>query len=579
MRTTGLALLGVLFAFNVDGGVAWAENGVPVQLTRDDITAVRSKLRDLDYDVKPAGALDDAVRSAIREFLKNIGEPPADFLTSEQLARLKAIDTSSYLYAAVAASTDGKYAVVWNRKGHDQAESEAMSGCAAKSSKSDKCTVIARADATKEGWVAAVNCKRKDGRTTHTAVGLGGSRGRDRAIEVAYSSARDMGQERKDCWLTAVVEASGLHLLAEPGKGNSPELSIAYANRGAKRLARDETDDAIADFDQAIRLDPKLSKAYFGRGQAWDKKANLDKALADYDQAIRLGLNDSPVYASRGWVRYKKNDVDRAITDYNEAIRLDPKPATTYVNRGVALDKKGELDRAISDYDQAIRLSPNFALAFNDRGYAWSKKGDLDRAIADYNEAIRLDPNGSRAYHNRIEVWKKKGDTDRVVADFDQLIRINPKNVANYFNRGWTLLNSGALPKALADFNQASELNPSDGYAALALDIAGWRSHLPSRLTDATARVDMTKWPAPVIRLYLGQLTAEAALAAADDPNPETKKGFICEANFYSGDFALRREAKSDGLRFLRAAVADCPKSFVEYEGAVAALKALGEKP
>jgi hypothetical protein len=173
MRTTRLALLGVLFAFNVDGGVAWAENGVPVQLTRDDITAIRSRLRDLDYDVKPAGALDDAVRSAIREFLKNIGEPPADFLTSEQLARLKAIDTSSYLYAAVAASTDAKYAVVWNRKSHDQAESEAMSGCAAKSSKSDKCTVIARADATTEGWVAAVNCKRKDGRTTHIAVGLG----------------------------------------------------------------------------------------------------------------------------------------------------------------------------------------------------------------------------------------------------------------------------------------------------------------------------------------------------------------------------------------------------------------------
>ena len=136
------------------------------------------------------------------------------------------------------------------------------------------------------------------------------------------------------------------------------------------------------------------------------------------------------------------------------------------------------------------------------------------------------------------------------------------------------------LPKALADINQASALNPKDAYAALWLDIVNKRSNLPSRLAETAAQINMTEWPAPVIRLYLGQMTPEAVLAAADNPNAETKNGRICEANFYTGEMDLQQGKKDDATRlFRRAAAADCPKSFIEYEGAVAELKALGVKP
>ena len=67
-------------------------------------------------------------------------------------------------------------------------------------------------------------------------------------------------------------------------------------------------------------------------------------------------------------------------------------------------------------------------------------------------------------------------------------------------------LYAGALPKALEDFDQASTLDPNDAYATLWRRIVATRSNLPSRLPQAVARIDMTKWPAPVIRLFLGQL-------------------------------------------------------------------------
>jgi lipoprotein NlpI len=240
-------------------------------------------------------------------------------------------------------------------------------------------------------------------------------------------------------------------------------------------------------------------------------------------------------------------------------------------------------DVAIAACSRAIatgRLSGHdLAVIYDNRAVEYQNKGDLDRAIADYNEAIRLDPEYVTAYRNRARTWNLKGDADNSIADFNQAIKLNPKDAEAFFGRGRTFLGSGALPKALADLNQASELNPKGAYIALWLDIAGARSNLSTRLADAATHIDMTNWPGPLIRLYLGQLTPEAVLAAADDPNPEIKRGQICGANFYGGELALLNGAGGDAVRLLKLAASDCPKTFIEYAGAIAELKLLGEQP
>jgi lipoprotein NlpI len=216
-----------------------------------------------------------------------------------------------------------------------------------------------------------------------------------------------------------------------------------------------------------------------------------------------------------------------------------------FSNRGLAYRDKGELDRAIADFNEAIRLEPKFAVAFNSRGFTYDRKGERDRAIADYTEAIRLDPKFAVAFRNR----------------------------------GRAYLYAGALPKALADFSQSSELDPKNGYAALWLEIIGKRSNLPSRLQQATEKIDMTKWPAPVIHVFLGQLTHEALLAAADNHDPKTEKGQVCEANFYSGELALQQGKKDEAARLFKLAANDCPKGLIEWAAASAELKALGVAP
>src|SRR4029077_7023654 len=136
----------------------------------------------------------------------------------------------------------------------------------------------------------------------------------------------------------------------------------------------------------------------------------------------------------------------------------------------------------------------------------------------------------------------------------------------------------GAVPKATADLNRSSALDPKEPYTALWLEIVKKRSHHASRLAKTAAIIDMTKWPAPIVRLYLGQITPADASTAADDRDIAIKKGQVCEVNFYGGRLAVQRGKKDDAKRLFELAAAECPRSFLEFGAANADLKALAAK-
>nr|WP_198031235.1 hypothetical protein [Bradyrhizobium sp. th.b2] len=137
---------------------------------------------------------------------------------------------------------------------------------------------------------------------------------------------------------------------------------------------------------------------------------------------------------------------------------------------------------------------------------------------------------------------------------------------------------SGSLSQSLADFDEAGRLNPKSAYAVLWHEIVAKRSGQPSRLAEAATHLDMTKWPAPIVSLFLGALTPERVLSAADDADPKRRKAQVCEANFYTAELALQRGSAEDARQSLDLAAADCPKAFVESWAATVELKGLGAR-
>jgi tetratricopeptide (TPR) repeat protein len=340
---------------------------------------------------------------------------------------------------------------------------------------------------------------------------------------------------------------------------------------------------AIIDCTQSINSGKwkgrHLAAFYSNRATAYHDQGDNDRAIADYNEVIGLDPEFAAAFLGRGVAYSDKGDNDRAISDFSEVIRLDPKLAKAFLSRGIAYGDKGDNDRAIADFSEAIRLDPKDAVAFVGRGGVFSYKGDFERAIADYSEAIRLDPKDAFTFVSRGGVFSHKGDFERAIADYNEAIRLNPKLSLAYFARGRSYLFAGSVEKALADLDQASARAPENAYLALWVDIVTRRNNLPSRLAQTSSRIDMTVWPAPVIRLFMDQTTPAAVLAAADDPDATRKKGKVCAANFYSGELSLTKGLKDEATRLFRLAANDCPHIFNERDAANAELKALGVVP
>jgi lipoprotein NlpI len=215
--------------------------------------------------------------------------------------------------------------------------------------------------------------------------------------------------------------------------------------------------------------------------------------------------------------------------------------------------------------------------AYNNPDFgAYYSEGDHEHAIAYCTETIRLDPTDPDAHFNHGTKDQAKSDLNQIIVYYNAAISRDPKDDDAYFHRGLANFYGGFLPLALADLSQASKLDPEYAYYALWLDILNKRGNVASRLPQAISHINMTKWPAPVIRLFLGQTTPAAVLAAADDADATTKRGQVCEANFYSGELARQKGNKEEAARLFRLAAANCPHEFVEGPAANAELGALG---
>jgi tetratricopeptide (TPR) repeat protein len=190
-------------------------------------------------------------------------------------------------------------------------------------------------------------------------------------------------------------------------------------------------------------------------------------------------------------------------------------------------------------------------------------------------EMVRLESKDLDSRRAPATKNQAKSDLTQTIVYYNAAIKLDPKDDDAYFHRALANFYAGSLPNALADLSQASKLDPEYPYYALWIDIVDKRGDSASHFARAIAQVNMTKWPAPVIRLFLGQTTAAAVLAAADDPDPKTKRGQVCEANFYVGEVALQQGAKEEATRLFRLAAADCPREFVEGHSASAELEAL----
>jgi Tfp pilus assembly protein PilF len=251
---------------------------------------------------------------------------------------------------------------------------------------------------------------------------------------------------------------------------------------------REGADERVRWGQAAVAVAPTNWAAHNQVGIALYDKNDLDEAMVEYREAIRLDPKLSLPHNNLGLALYGKNDLDGAMAEYREAIRLDPKFAWPHYNLGLALKDKNDLDGAMVEYREAIRLDPKFAALHNDLGIALYGKNDLDAAIAEYRKAIRLDPKYAMPHINLGLALKGKNDLDGAMAEYRESIRLDPKYAMPHSNLGLVLMKKGNLEGAVAEYKETLRIDPKHSLALSNLPRAERMRTLLPRLPDILDR-------------------------------------------------------------------------------------------
>jgi tetratricopeptide (TPR) repeat protein len=289
-----------------------------------------------------------------------------------------------------------------------------------------------------------------------------------------------------------------------------PDYARAHNNLGHELRQTGKIEEAIAHLQQALRIKPDLAEAHNNLGLALGQAGRMEEAIAHFEQALRIKPDYAEAHNNLGTVLGQAGRIQEAIAHFEQALRLKPDYAEAHYNLGVALAQTGKIEEAIGHYVQAVRIKPDDAEAHNNLGTLFLQKGRVSDAIGHYEQALRIKPDYAEAHSNLGNVLLREGKVSDAIAHCEQALRIKPDFAKAHNNLGNALMRSGRMPEAIEHLEQAVRIKPDYAEARCNLGIALEKA---GRVQEAIAQYeqalrikpDFTEAQNALARLQAGQ--------------------------------------------------------------------------
>jgi tetratricopeptide (TPR) repeat protein len=225
---------------------------------------------------------------------------------------------------------------------------------------------------------------------------------------------------------------------------------LGYACREEEKF-----EEALANYNQAIKLDGTYAWAIGGRGLAYCLMGRYEEALSDFNRGIELDEKYIWAFENRGKTYYLIGKYEEALSDFDRVIELDDEDALSFESRGEFYQLTGKYKEALADFNQAVELDPESAQALSRRGLIYRLLGRYEEAVADYAKALAMDPEEFEADLGLIACYRKLGFTD----DYERQVSKARQMATNEddYNHACFMALSGNADEAFALLRSALE--------------------------------------------------------------------------------------------------------------------------
>jgi tetratricopeptide (TPR) repeat protein len=239
-----------------------------------------------------------------------------------------------------------------------------------------------------------------------------------------------------------------------------PDNPRAHNNLGLALVQLGRRQEAMGQYEQALRIEPDYAEAHNNLGIALVQQGSLQEAIGHYEQALRVKPDLAKAHNNLGNALLQAGRVQEAIGHYEQALQIRPDLAEAHNDLGYALLQAGKVSEAIEQYEQALRIKPDYADGYNNLGLALVQQGRLREAMEHWEQALRVNPDLADAHYNLGLALQKRGRLPEAIGHYEQALRIQPDYAEAHYNLGVALEKLGRTTEAIEHYQQALRLRP-----------------------------------------------------------------------------------------------------------------------
>jgi len=235
----------------------------------------------------------------------------------------------------------------------------------------------------------------------------------------------------------------------------NPQCWLAEDNLGVILARQGQVPEAIAHYEQALRLNSDFPQTYNNYGNALARLHRWPQAFASYAQALRLWPGFTDADDNWGNALCETGQFPAAVGRYQDALRHRADDAAAEYGLGNALANSGQLEAAMEHYAAAARLRPDYAEAYANLGLALATAGRPADAIAPLTRALRIRPGYAEAHAYLGLALARSGRLAQAAAEYRAALSLNPRDRDVHYQLALVLRSLGQWSEAASEFQAA----------------------------------------------------------------------------------------------------------------------------
>jgi len=213
---------------------------------------------------------------------------------------------------------------------------------------------------------------------------------------------------------------------------DDPESAEAVYGIGSVLLNQGSNAEAQKYFERALKMRPTypdtLPNSWNNLGLIAGREGRLDDAVAYFQEALRLSPDHPIALNNLGSAYRQQSQWDEARKTYQRVLALNANDADANYGLGMVYAQQDDTAHAFEHLQQALKARPDYPEALNNLGILYLRTHQRDDAVASFEQAIQVAPDFDQPYLNLARVHLVEGDKQAARTVLKRFLARKPKH-------------------------------------------------------------------------------------------------------------------------------------------------------